>query len=328
MTLGFSRPTAIAAITILAGSLGMGATAQDGFPGKAVRIIVPYGPGGVADAQARLIGQRLQARWGQTVTVENRPGGNTVIGTTTAAKATADCSTLLLGTLATVLNDIFYDKLPYHRTAELAEVSLTTRVPNVLVVGPDSKFKSVREIVAYGKANPGALSFASTGAGGSSHLTGELFMKTAGLTGVHVPFSGGAAAQREIIPGRVDFLFDSSSYPAVLSKQVTALAVGTSTRSKLLPDTPTLVEAGLKDFNSATWFGFYTPKANGQAPACLARLAKDVAEETQATEIRARLYTLGAEAVGSTPEEMVKWQEEELRRWGAVIKQANVTIAR
>src|SRR5690606_529666 len=125
-----------------------------------------------------------------------------------AAKSPADCSTWFLGTLATVLNDIFYDKLPYDKGAELAAVSLTTKVPNVLVVGPSSKFKSVEDIIAYGKQNPGAISFASTGAGGASHLTGELFMKTAGITGVHVPFSGGAAAQRELIPGRVDFLFD------------------------------------------------------------------------------------------------------------------------
>lgn len=321
------RGIGLAAVALLASGAG-GVLAQDPFPGKPVRIIVPYGAGGIADAQARMIAQRLQTRWGQTVTVENRPGGNTVIGTTAAAKSPADCSTLFLGTLATVLNDVLYDKLPYDRKAELAEVSLTTKVPNVLVVGPTSKFKSVKDIVAYGKANPGALSYASTGAGGSSHLTGELFLKTVGITGVHVPFSGGAAAQRELIPGRVDFLFDSSSYPAVLGKQLTALAVGTPERSKLIPDVPTLRESGLKGFNSATWFGFYTPKANGQVPACFARLAKDVAEETQATEIRAHLFTRGAEVVGSTPEEFVAWSDQELKRWGAVIKEANISIAK
>lgn len=316
-----------ALVAASSGAVMVGAHAQDAFPGKPVRIIVPYGAGGVADAQARMIGQRLQARWGQTVTIENRPGGNTVIGTTAAAKAPADCSTLFLGTLATVLNDVFYDKLPYSRSKELAQVSLTTKVPNVLVVGPESKFKSVRDIIAYGKANPGKLTFASTGAGGSSHLSGELFLKSAGITGVHVPFSGGAAAQRELIPGRVDFLFDSSSYPAVTSKQITALAVGTPTRSKLLPETPTLTESGMKNFNSATWFGFYTPKANGQVPACFDRLAKEVAEESRATEVRARMFTLGAEIVGSTPEEMVLWEEEELRRWSTVIKEANVKLS-
>jgi len=114
----------------------------------------------------------------------------------------------------------------------------------------------------------------------------------------------------------------------VLGNRVRALAVGTPTRSKLIPDVPTLAESGLKQFNSATWFGFYTPKANGQAPACLPKLAKDIAEETQATEVRARFFTHGAEAVGSTPEEMQRWQQEELRRWSAVIKRANITIAR
>jgi len=322
------RGVRIAAVAMLASGTGMGAVAQEQFPGKPVRIIVPYGAGGIADAQARMIAQRLQNRWGQTVTVENRPGGNTVIGTTAAAKSPADCSVLFLGTLATVLNDIFYDKLPYDRKTELAEVSLTTKVPNVLVVTKDSRFKSVRDIVAYGKANPGAISYASTGAGGSSHLTGELFLKTAGITGVHVPFSGSAAAQRELIPGRVDFLFDSSAYPAVLNKQLNALAVGTIERSKLLPEVPTLSESGMKGFNSATWFGFYTPMVNGKVPACFARLAKDVAEETQATEIKAHLFTRGAEAIGSTPEEFVEWSNQELKRWGAVIKEANVTIAK
>jgi tripartite-type tricarboxylate transporter receptor subunit TctC len=315
--------TAIGALT-----LGGLAHAQDNFPGKPVRIIVPYAPGGVADAQARILAQRLQARWGQTVTVENRPGGNTVVGTNVAAKAPADCSTLFLGTLATILNDLFYDKLPYDRKADLAEVSLTTKVPNVLVVGPESKFKTVAELIAYGRANPGKLTYASTGQGGSSHLSAELLAAQTGIKMVHAPFSGGAAAQRELIPGRVDFLFDSSSYPAVMGGRLRALAVGTPTRSKLIPEVPTLSEAGLKQFNSATWFGFYTPKANGQAPACLPRLAKDIAEETQATEVRARFYTFGADAVGSTPQEMVRWQDEELRRWSTVIKQANITIAK
>ena len=262
------------------------------------------------------------------MTVENRAGGNTVVGTTVAAKATADCSTLFLGTLATVLNDLFYDKLPYNRATELTEVSLTTKVPNVLVVGPNSRFKSVAELIAYGRANPGKLTYASTGQGGSSHLSAELLATQTGISMVHVPFSGGAAAQRELIPGRVDFMFDSSAYPAVLGNQVRALAVGTTVRSKLLPDVPTLAEAGLRQFNSATWFGFYMPKANGQVPACLARVSRDIAEETKATEVRARFFTFGAEAVGSTPQEMVRWQEDELRRWSAVIKQANISLAK
>ncbi len=316
---------ALAAFACFASSGAMG---QDGPPSKPVRIIVPYAPGGVADAQARILAQRLQARWGQTVTVENRAGGNTVVGTTVAAKATADCSTLFLGTLATVLNDLFYDKLPYNRATELTEVSLTTKVPNVLVVGPNSRFKSVAELIAYGRANPGKLTYASTGQGGSSHLSAELLATQTGISMVHVPFSGGAAAQRELIPGRVDFMFDSSAYPAVLGNQVRALAVGTTVRSKLLPDVPTLAEAGLRQFNSATWFGFYMPKANGQVPACLARVSRDIAEETKATEVRARFFTFGAEAVGSTPQEMVRWQEDELRRWSAVIKQANISLAK
>ena len=123
-------------------------------------------------------------------------------------------------------------------------------------------------------------------------------------------------------------MFDSSAYPAVLGNQVRALAVGTTVRSKLLPDVPTLAEAGLRQFNSATWFGFYMPKANGQVPACLARVSRDIAEETKATEVRARFFTFGAEAVGSTPQEMVRWQEDELRRWSAVIKQANISLAK
>lgn len=324
------RKLAAAALAAAALASAPFANAQDHFPGKPVRIIVPYAPGGVADAQARILAQRLQAKWGQTVTVENRPGGNTVVGTAAVAKAPADCSTLLLGTLATVLNDLFYDKLPYDRAAELTEVSLTTKVPNVLAVSRDSRFKTVADLIAYGRANPGKLTYASTGQGGSSHLSAELLATTTGIKMVHVPFSGGAAAQRELIPGRVDFMFDSSAYPAVLGGRIRALAVGTPTRSKLIPDVPTLAESApsLKQFNSATWFGFYMPKANGQVPACLPRMAKDIAEETQATEVRARFFTHGAEAVGSTPEEMRRWENEELRRWSAVIKQANITIAK
>jgi tripartite-type tricarboxylate transporter receptor subunit TctC len=304
------------------------ARAQEGFPNKPVRIIVPYAPGGVADAQARLVGQKLQARWGQTVTVENRPGGNTVIGTVAVAKAPADCSTMLLGTLATVLNDVFYQKLPYNRRAELAEVSLTTRVPNVLVVPNNSPFRTVQELVAYGRANPGKLSYASTGKGGSSHLSGELLSTLAGIDMVHVPYSGGAAAQQDLLPGRVDLMFDSSSIPNINNKRVRALAVPTETRSKLLPNVPTMAEAGFKGFTSVTWFGFYTPQVGGKPPACLSKLARDVAEETQNTEVRARLYALGAEAVGSTPQELVRWGEEELKRWTAVVKRANIDMSK
>jgi tripartite-type tricarboxylate transporter receptor subunit TctC len=316
----------IAACTLAAASGP--ARGQGGFPNKPVRIVVPYAPGGVADAQARLLAQRLQARWGQTVTVENRPGGNTVIGTLAVAKAPADCSTMLLGTLATVLNDVFYEKLPYNRRAELAEVSLTTRVPNVLVVPNNSRFRNVQELVAYGRANPGKLSYASTGTGGASHLSGELLASLAGIEMVHVPYSGGAAAQQDLLPGRVDLMFDSSSVPNINNKRVRALAVPIETRTKLLPNVPTMAESGFKGFESVTWFGFYTPKADGQPPACLPRLARDVAEETRNLEVRARLYALGADAVGSTPEEMVRWQDEELKRWSAVVKRANIKMTK
>lgn len=317
-----------AGMALAAGAHVLPAWGQDGFPGKPVRIVVPYAAGGIADAQARMIGQRLQARWGQSVVVENRQGGNTVVGTALVAKAPADCGTMLLGTLATVLNDVFYPKLPYDRRHDLAEVSLTTRVPNVLVVPASSPFRTVQDLVAYGRAHPGKLSYASTGKGGASHLSGELLASVAGIEMTHVPYSGGAAAQLDLLPGRVDLMFDSSSVPNITAGRVRALAVPTPERSKLLPGVPTMAEAGFKGFESQTWFGFYTPKSGGRPPECLARLARDVAEETKNLEIRARLYALGAEAVGSTPDEMVRWEAQELVRWSAVVKSANIDMSK
>jgi tripartite-type tricarboxylate transporter receptor subunit TctC len=318
-----SRALAALALCCTVGSMNAAASDSD----KPVRIIVPYAPGGVADTQARLLAQRLQARWNRSVLVENKPGGNTVVGTAYVAKAPADCNTLLLGTLSTVLNDVFYDKLPYNRKNDLAEVSLTTKVPNILVVPNNSRFKTLNDLIVYGKANPGKLAFASTGNGGASHLSGELLSSVTGIPMVHVPYSGGTAAQRDLLPGRVDFMFDSSSIQNIKAGQVRALAMPTLARSPLLPDVPTMSEAGLKDFQSVTWFGFYTPKANGKAPACIAQLSRDVAQETQNADVKARLADIGAETVGSTPEGMVLWEDQELKRWTAVVERGNIKLS-
>lgn len=300
--------------------------AASDFPSKPVRIVVPYAAGGVADTQARMLGQKLQAKWNQSVIVENRPGGNTVIGTSAVAKAPTDCHTMLLSGLPVVLNDIFYDTLPYQRQTELAPVSIISIVPNVLVTHKDSPFNSVQELVAYGQANPGKLSFGSTGTGGSSHLSGELLASMAKLDMVHVPYRGGAAAQSDLATGRIDLMFDSSSLPNIKAGLLKPLAVSTEQSSALLPDILPMSELGYPGFSAAAWFALWT-SASVDMPACAQQLSADIAEVAQNPELKENYFTLGAEIWGSSAQEMQQYQDAELQRWSAVIKERDIKIS-
>src|SRR5262249_42531087 len=214
----------------LAGAFGILPCAGQGFPQRTVQIVVPYPAGGVADTQARMIGQRLSDRWGQSVVIDNKSGGLTIPGTTAVAKAAPDCLTLLLSGLPVPLHAISGRSLPYDTATQLAAVSHISNVPNLLVVPASSPFRRLTELVDYAKHNPGKLTYGSTGIGGTSHLPSQLLAPAARLPIVHVPYRGGAAAAADLITGRVDMMFDSSGAENVTAGRLRALAVTSEQR--------------------------------------------------------------------------------------------------
>jgi tripartite-type tricarboxylate transporter receptor subunit TctC len=294
------------------------------FPQRTVQIVVPYPAGGIADSQARLLGQRLQERWGQSVIIENKAGGLTIPGTTAVAKATPDCHTVLLAGITVPLNAITGRNLPYDTARQLAPVSHITNVPNLLVVPTSSQFKSVGELVAYAKSNPGKLTYASTGVGGTSHLAAELLAGAAGIDIVHLPYRGGAAAAADLITGRVDMMFDSSSAENVTAGLLRALAVTSEQRTKLFPDTPTVAELGYPNFSASAWFAIWT---TGGSPAdCVDKLSADINAVLNDEMIQSRFTTLGASIVGTSPQATVHFLEAEVKRWGDLIRERGLKL--
>jgi tripartite-type tricarboxylate transporter receptor subunit TctC len=300
--------------------------AADGFPTKPVRFIVPNPPGGASDIVARLFSDKLSQGWGQPVLVENRPGAATVIGTDAVAKAAADGHTLLVMTLTHPLNAAFGKKMPYDSVKDFAGVTLVARSPIVLAVNPALPIKIVGDLVAYAKAHPGKLSYASAGAGTVQHMAAEMFKAMAGVDILHVPYKGSSAAHPDLIGGQVSIMFDTIAAisPHIRSGAVRALAVGGSVRSSLLPDTPTVAEAGIRGFDAGSWVGLLV--RSGTPPAVVAKLNKDIVAVTHRPEVKTRLAELGLEPVGSGAAEFDALLSSETQRWGALIKRANIVV--
>ena len=263
----------IAGFLALTGSLNANA---DEFPNRTVTIVSPYQAGGTSDIIARILAQKLSERWGKSVIVENRPGANGGIGVTAVARAAADGTMLLaVASSALTINPLFYSKLPYDVDNDLAPVTRTGRVTNVLVVNPSVPVKNVQDLIALAKAQPGKLSYASQGNGSNGQVTGELFKQRAGVDILHVPYKGSAPAVQDLLGGQVQLMFDN--LPSVLqlirSGQLHALAVTTSVRDPQLPDIPTIAESGLIGFDTSAWFALlhqrqrpirYAPKLNAR----------------------------------------------------------------
>ena len=240
----------------------------DEFPSRTVTIVSPYQAGGTSDIIARILAQKLSERWGKSVIVENRPGANGGIGVTAVARAIPDGTTLLaVASSALTINPLFYPKLPYNVDSDLAPITRTGRVTNVLVVNPSVLVKNVQELIALAKAKPGKLSYASQGNGSNGQVTGELFKQRAGIDILHVPYKGSAPAVQDLLAGQVQMMFDN--LPSVLqlirSGQLRALAVTTSERDPQLPDIPTIAESGLIGFDTSAWFALLAPKATPEA---------------------------------------------------------------
>ena len=313
---------------LLALMLGcVGASAQ-GYPGKPIRFVVPYPPGGSVDIAARGVGQKLTEAWGQAVVIDNRAGAGGNIGADFVAKSPADGYTLLMGAVAThAINPTLYGKLPYDPVKDFTPVALVVQVPNILVLNPAVPAKSVRELIELARARPGSLNFASGSTGSTGHLAGELFNTMAGVKMVHIPYKGAAPATADLLSGQVQLMFDNlaNALPNVKAGRLRALAVTTLARSPAVPDLPTIAESGLPGFDLTTWFGVMVPA--GTPPDIVVRLNAEIVRALNAKDMRERLRQMGAEPpVNNTPENFTAFIRAEAAKYAKVVKDSGAKV--
>ena len=320
---GVAATLLIAAATLVAPQV---ASAQ-AYPTKPVRMVVPFPPGGSLDIAGRLIAQKLSEAWGQSVVVENKPGAGGNIGADLVAKSPADGYTILMGALSThAVNPNLYKTMPYDAAKDFAPITLIAVTPNVLVVNASSPVNNVKEFIAYAKANPGKLAFGSGSNGSAGHLAGELFKVETGTDAVHVPFKGGAPATQALLAGDTQFMFDNlaNAMAQVKAGKLKALAVTTAKRSPLVPDLPTMAEAGLPGFDISTWYGFFAPA--GTPPAIVAKWNADVTKILNSPDVRAKLVADGAEPSPNTPEQFAQMIAAELAKYAKIVKASGAKV--
>ncbi|ABE46979.1 Bug family tripartite tricarboxylate transporter substrate binding protein [Polaromonas sp. JS666] len=296
------------------------------YPAKPIRFVVPYPPGGASDVTARIIGQKLSEAWGQPVIVDNRAGANGNIAAEQVAKAPADGYTMLMGNVGpNAISPSLYTNLAYD-VASFAPVTLTTTVPIVLLVNPSLPVNNVKELIAYAKANPNKLNFASAGNGSSNHLTGELFKSIAGIDIVHVPYKGDGLALTDVMGGQVSMMFTTvvSAMPHIKSGKLRAVAVASAKRIAAMPNLPTVAESGVPGFDSSSWGGILFPA--GTPKEIIAKMHDAVVAILAMPDVKARLSSLGAEVVGNTPDEFGSYIKSETVKWGKVIKTSGASV--
>jgi len=301
------------------------AAAQATYPSRAVRMIIPFPPGGGTDLVARTLAQKLTETWGQPVIVDNRAGANGIIGTDLGAKSKPDGHTLLVVIATHAINPSLYRKLPYDTAADFAAVTLMAQYPFILTIHPSLPAKTVRELIALAKARPGQLSYASSGNGSGPHLGFELFKSMARIDVVHVPYKGSGPANVELIAGQVQAMFNNfiAAIPHIKTGKLRVLAVTSAKRSQVMLELPTLAESGFPGFDVTGWYALLAPSGTPQA--IVAKVQADVAGALRVPAVNTRLSSEGAEPVGSTPDEFEKFLAAEIRKWTKVIKDANVT---
>jgi tripartite-type tricarboxylate transporter receptor subunit TctC len=301
------------------------ASAQE-FPHKPLRMIVPYGPGGVTDITSRIVAPKLAEALGQPVVIENRPGAASMPGTDAVAKASPDGYTLLVNSTALAANPVLFRNIPYDSVKDLAPVSLLSTVPTVLVVNPAFAGSSVKDLIAQAKAKPGALNYGSAGNGSGNHLTTEMFMHAAGIRAQHVPYKGGGAVMADLVGGQINFVFAvlPTAHPFITSGKLKALAVTSPQRNGALPDVPTVAEAALPGFALLEWLGLFTT-AGTPAPV-IERLNAAASKALQHPEVLERFKALGAEAAGGPPSRLDAYYKSELARWANLAREVKFEV--
>jgi tripartite-type tricarboxylate transporter receptor subunit TctC len=303
---------------------GSPALAQTVYPSKPIRLVVPYPPGGPLDTAARALAERAKDALG-TIVVENRPGAGGNIGVDHVAKSAPDGYSLVIGAVAThAVNPWLFSKLPYDPVKDFAPITLVAHVPNVLVMtaqrAQQLNVRSARDLIAYARANPGRLNYASGGNGSAGHMAGELMKSQAQVSAVHIPYAGAAPAQLGLLAGQTDFMFDNlaSATAQIKAGRLLALAVTTAERAAALPDVPTMSESGLAGFDVSTWFGIFAPAAT-PAPV-VARLNQVFTAALRSPEMRERLARMGAEPAPMSPQEFAQLIARELAKYEKVVR--------
>jgi tripartite-type tricarboxylate transporter receptor subunit TctC len=301
------------------------AAAQERYPAKVVRLIVPFAPGGGADISARTIAQKLTERLGQQFVVDNRAGGGGNLGTELVAKAAPDGYTLLLVSSSYGANPSLY-KLSFDPVSGFEPITLVSQQPFIAVVHPSLPVKSIKQLVALAKARPGDLAFASSGAGGIQHLALEYFKSAAGVDILHVPYKGGATAHTDLMAGNVQMTFGTilSTLNMVQQGKVRALAVTTAQRTPALPDTPTMIEAGIPGFVVTGWYAVLAPAHTPKAITAL--LNREIVALLQAADVKERLAKEGSTVAASTPEELTRHLRTEISKWEKVTRSAGIRL--
>ena len=324
MKTSFKTVTSVIACALLTAGISGALGQATPFPSKPIRIVVGTVPGGGIDIVARLLAQKISELDGIPVIVENRPGASTTIGANTVAKAPADGYTLFMASTSFAVAGGLYKNLPYDTLKDFAPVTLVASGPLVLGVNPSNPARNLKELIAWAKAKPGKPIFGSAGAGTSVHLAGELFRMSAGFEYVHVPYKGGAPATADMMGGHVDMVFDVvvSILPHIKAGKARAIAVTGLQRTPLLPEVPTMAESGLPGFEVAGWYGLLAPAGTPQP--IVARLHQMTVKALGAPDLRARLTSLGSDAVGDGPERWGPYLQSEFSKWSKVIQQAGI----
>ena len=318
----------LAAVLLVGAAAGIvtgEAAAQAPYPNRPVTLVVPYPAGGSADVLARTIGQKLGERLGQTVIVDNRGGAATAIGAKAVARAAADGYTLLLGTVSSQAINPAMNKVGYDPVADFTAIAPLASIPFVLVAHPSLSFSNVKDVVALAKSKPGELAYASAGPGTSNHLAGEVFAAAEHIKLLHVPYKGSAPALNDVLAGHVPLMFDlqATAMSHLQAGKLKALAVTSRQRSSLLPNVPTMIEAGVPDYQVSAWFGVFAPA--GLPRAVLERLSGEIAAIVKKTEMKKRLLELGAEPEFATPEAYAAFVKAESVKWAATVKAAGLS---
>jgi tripartite-type tricarboxylate transporter receptor subunit TctC len=321
----FVRALTRAGFALLACSVAYTAAAQSAYPNRPVRILVPFPPGGPADALARIVGESVSQSLGQPFVIENKPGAGGNIGMEQGAKAPPDGYTLTLAPAGNLtIAPSLYSKLPYDPAKDYAPISVLATVPNILITAPTVPAKTLRDLITLAKVRPGTLNFASPGNGSGAHLAGELFKNMAGIDIVHVPFNGVGPAMTAVLAGDVQLFFAQSSAALqyINTGKVTALGVASAKRMTTAPELPTLAEAGLPNFEVTSWYGLVAPA--GTPPAIVERLNNEIVKALASPDVREKLAGLGAEPVGNSPSEFAAMQKSEAARWAKLAKEASL----
>lgn len=325
-----SKPTRLRRSVLLALAMALPLftalpAAAAGYPDKPVRWIVPFPPGGAMDSIARTLGEQMQRKLGQPFVIENKPGAGGNLGLDAVAKSPADGYTMVITSIGIVTNPYLYPKVGYNAQRDFVPVAQLAVVPNVLVVNPQRvPARSVGALIKLAKSSPGKFTYASAGNGTSIHLAGELFVSMTGVEIMHVPYKGSGPAVSDLLGGQVDMMFDSvsSARPHVQSGKLVALGVTTTKRSAALPEVPTIEQEGVKGYGLAPWFGVLMPK--GTPREVVATMNKALNEAMQQTDVKARLFVLGAEPIGGTPEAFAATLAGEDTKWAKIIRERKI----